>query len=106
MRLLARLQTGRISAVICLLVAVVTTGALFALLPQATGDSFPTSGLPSSAESSRVDALLQQFLDADQTAGLAEHVESMTPEDRAVVQTFLDAVADIYRAASDPPEPD
>jgi DNA-binding MarR family transcriptional regulator len=36
-------------------------------------------------------------------AGLAEHVASMTPEDRAVVQTFLDAVADIYRAASDPP---
>ncbi len=70
MRQLARLETGRVSAVLCLLVVLLTTGALFVLLPKSSNQAFPVSGLPDSAQSARVDALLKQFPDADQTAGL------------------------------------
>ena len=102
MRLLARLQTGRVSALVCLLVAIVTSGGLFALLPQATGGAFPTSGLPSTAESSRVDTLLEEFPGADQTAGLlvwtrpnGDQRRELTSADQRAVTARVAALAEL-----------
>lgn len=70
MKTLARLQTGRISSVVVLAAALLVLGALFALLPKASGDSVPPSSAPEDADSSRVAALLEAFPDADQSTAL------------------------------------
>ena len=70
MRLLARVQTGRVSAWLCLVVALLATGALFATLPKSTSDAFPTAGLPETTQSAQVAALLETFPNADQTVAL------------------------------------
>ncbi|TQL67638.1 RND superfamily putative drug exporter [Nocardioides albertanoniae] len=70
MKHLARLQTGRISSLVVLAVAVLALGALFALLPTTSNDSAPPSSAPDDADSSRVARLLKAFPDADQSLAL------------------------------------
>ncbi|GAB3400251.1 MMPL family transporter [Schumannella luteola] len=70
MRTLARLQTGKVSSVIVLIVSLVVLGALFGLLPKSSGETAPSMAAPDSAESSKVTALLKEFPDADRSAAL------------------------------------
>ncbi|WP_207457691.1 MMPL family transporter [Herbiconiux sp. SYSU D00978] len=69
MRAIERI-TGRVGAWVVLMLSLVVTGALFVLLPSAEGDEFPQTGLPASAESARVDALLDEFPSADASVGV------------------------------------
>ncbi|MBK4348654.1 MMPL family transporter [Lacisediminihabitans changchengi] len=70
MRLLARIETGRVSAIVVLVIALAAVGALFALLPSGGSSAVPASGAPASSQSAKVTALLKKFPGADQTAAL------------------------------------
>ncbi|SMH50026.1 putative drug exporter of the RND superfamily [Rathayibacter oskolensis] len=67
---LALLVRTRRGAWITVLAAVLSVGALFALLPSGSEAGFPRSGLPESAPSAEVAALLEEFPSADATAGV------------------------------------
>lgn len=61
---------------------------LFAFLPAGKSDSFPASGLPSSAESAKVSALLKTFPSADTTVGIVvfdRGDEALTAADRTAI---------------------
>ena len=94
MRVLARAQTGRISAFVCLAIAIGIVGALFALLPGAAGDSIPSIGAPASAESSRAAAILDDFPDADQSAGIIVWSRPSGDALAALSEQDLAAIAD------------
>ena len=102
MRTIARLETGRLSAVLCLVVAAIAATALLMFLPTSSGDGYPTSGLPDSAESSQVTELLTQFPGADQTAGVLVWTRpagtgraALTDADQAAITERVAALAAI-----------
>lgn len=70
MRVLQALAGHRLSAWLTLVVALLATGAVFGLLAGPADDSFPTAGLPDTAESARVAELLDAGPDADATSAL------------------------------------
>ena len=78
-RLLARIETGRVSAIVVLVIALAAVGALFALLPSGGDSAVPDSGAPASSQSSKVTALLKKFPGADQTAALVIFSRSADP---------------------------
>jgi RND superfamily putative drug exporter len=67
---IARFLSGRITAWLTLLATAAVVGLLFATVPSADSDAFPTAGLPDTAESARVSALLDDFPSADGTVGI------------------------------------
>ncbi|HEY5821254.1 MAG TPA: MMPL family transporter [Propionibacteriaceae bacterium] len=70
MNLLARIETGRVSAWLCLVVTLLAAGAVFGLVPSADGSKAPAPSAPATSQSAQVTALLAQFPNADQTAAL------------------------------------
>ncbi|MBF4460923.1 MULTISPECIES: MMPL family transporter [unclassified Rathayibacter] len=92
---LARLVRSRRSAWLTVIAAALAIGALFAFLPQGSDSGFPASGLPDSAESARVAALLDQFPSADTTAGIVlwERPDGLTGEDREAIAQRATALA-------------
>ncbi|TPW77774.1 MMPL family transporter [Schumannella soli] len=80
MRTLARLQTGKVSSVIVLVVSLVVLGALFGLLPKSSGETAPSMAAPDSAESSKVTALLKKFPDADRSTALIVFAHGSAPK--------------------------
>ncbi|MDY7542890.1 MMPL family transporter [Cryobacterium breve] len=67
---IVRIITGRRTAWVVLVGAIIAVGLLFALLPKSAGNDFPTSGLPTSSQAARVDALLADFPSAKQTSAI------------------------------------
>lgn len=67
--------------------ALVAVGALFALLPSSSESGFPQSGLPESAPSARVAALLEEFPSAGTSAGILlwSREGGLTEEDGAAI---------------------
>ncbi len=97
---LARLQTGRRSGAVLLIVTFAMLGALFALLPKSMPDAVPPQGGPPAAESTKVAALLKEFPDADQTVALLVFATSdgaqrqvLTGPQRAAVDQRATALA-------------
>lgn len=70
MRALSSLVGSRRSAWTTLLLAVLTIGVLFALLPTTSTESSPQAGLPESSQAAQVAELLAGFPSADATVGL------------------------------------
>lgn len=67
------------------------------------GDRRKTVVSPSPESVRKVEGMIRPL-----ATGLADYVASMTPAERTAVEDFLDAVAEIYRAASEdepPPSP-
>jgi len=80
-----------------LLVAVLLSGAAFALLAAPADDSFPTAGLPSSTESERVRSLLEQGPGADRTAAVLvfdRNGSQLSPADLDAVAAAASRLAD------------
>jgi RND superfamily putative drug exporter len=94
---LVLLVRTRRRAWLTLLSAIVAVGALFALLPSGSESGFPRSGLPDSAESAEVAALLDEFPSADTTAGVVlwNRAGGLTDEDRTAIAERADALADL-----------
>ncbi|MWV48434.1 MMPL family transporter [Rathayibacter sp. VKM Ac-2803] len=84
---LALLVRSRRRAWITVLAAVVAVGALLALLPSGGESGFPQSGLPDSAPSAKVAALLEEFPSADATAGVVlwNRDSGLTDDDTAAI---------------------
>lgn len=95
MQWIARVVSGRRTAWVVLIAGFVAVGALFALLPQAGSAPAPGTGLPSSAESQRVAALLKEFPGADRTVGIVvfDRAAGLTAEDRAAIDARATALA-------------
>ena len=104
MKTLARLQTGRISSVVVLAVAVGVLGILFAVLPKAAGDSVPPSSAPDSADSMRVAALLETFPDADQSVALVVVATDDGSPFNGQQEDYVDAAATGLAAESITPQ--
>ncbi|NQX34852.1 MMPL family transporter [Herbiconiux sp. VKM Ac-2851] len=88
MRAIARFVSGRGTAWVTLALTAVAVALLFALLPQGESDAFPPSGLPESSEAAKVSALLEQFPDADTTAGIVVYSrggDALTDADRTAI---------------------
>ncbi len=64
------LVRSRRRAWLVVVLAVLATGALFALTPRVESDASPEAGLPAETQSAQVAALLAQFPDADASAAL------------------------------------
>ncbi len=100
MRAIARFVSGmttRGSAWIALGIAVLAVGALFALLPEGSADSYPPSGLPDSSEAAQVTALLADFPSADTTVGIlvwSRDGDALTEADKAAITANATALAD------------
>lgn len=99
MRQLAKLETGKVSAILVIVFGFLIVGALFGLLPKSSGDSYPGTGLPSDAESAKVSALLTKFPGADQSAGIivwsrgSDAAAKLSDADRAAIAATLPALA-------------
>ncbi|MGN6446822.1 MMPL family transporter, partial [Amnibacterium sp.] len=93
---IAGFLSGRRTAWIALVAGLVVVGALFALLPSGGSASSPTTGLPASAESQRVAALLKQFPGADRTVALVVYDRStgLTSADRTAIDARSAALAE------------
>ncbi len=65
-----RFITGRRTAWIVLVGTIVAVGLLFSLLPSDDSEEFPISGLPTSSQAAQVDALLAEFLSAEQASAI------------------------------------
>ncbi|MBF4572267.1 MMPL family transporter [Herbiconiux sp. VKM Ac-1786] len=88
MRGIARFVSGRGTAWVTLALTAIAVALLFALLPQGESDAFPPSGLPDSSEAAQVSALLEQFPDADTTAGIVVYSrggDALTDVDRTAI---------------------
>ncbi|GLK16324.1 MMPL family transporter [Herbiconiux flava] len=88
MRAIARFVSGRGTAWVTLALTAVAVALLIALLPQGESDAFPPSGLPESSEAAQVTALLEQFPDADTTAGIVVYSRggaALTEADRTAI---------------------
>ncbi len=70
MRAVGAFISGRVTSWITLGLTVIVIGLLFATLPSSQSDSFPTSGLPGSAESAQVTSLLKAFPSSNSTVGI------------------------------------
>ncbi|RIX27877.1 MMPL family transporter [Amnibacterium setariae] len=93
---IARFLTGRRTAWLAFFGGFVVVGALFALLPQPESGSTPTTGLPASAESQRVAALLERFPGADRTVAIVvyDREAGLTEADRTAIGQRAAALAD------------
>ncbi|GAA2753605.1 RND superfamily putative drug exporter [Amnibacterium kyonggiense] len=96
MRRVASFLTGRRTAWLAAIGGLVVVGALFALLPQPGSAATPTTGLPASAESQRVAALLKTFPGADRTVGILvfERASGLTAADRTAIGQRAAALAE------------
>jgi RND superfamily putative drug exporter len=96
MERIAAFLSGRRSAWLVLFGGFVVVGALFALLPQPGSGTTPTTGLPASAESQRVAALLKGFPGADRTVAIVvfDREAGLTARDRAAVAARAAALAE------------
>ncbi|WKK73001.1 MMPL family transporter [Rathayibacter oskolensis] len=92
---LTLLVRSRRRAWITVLAAVIAVGALFALLPSSAESGFPQSGLPDSAPSAKVAALLEEFPSADTTAGVVlwNRDSGLTEADTAAIDERAGALA-------------
>lgn len=85
-----RFLTSARTSWIVLVVAFAGAAALFALGSGATGDTAPSSGLPDSAESVKVQKVLDTFPDADSTSALlvfaSDDGEALSAETVAAIQ--------------------
>ncbi|BDI22652.1 MMPL family transporter [Herbiconiux sp. L3-i23] len=90
--LVARSRRAWITAVAGALIV----GALFVALPKAAVEGAPEGGLPETAESARVSAILEEFPSADVTAGLLVwwRAEGLTDADRQAVTERASALAE------------
>ncbi|ROQ39454.1 RND superfamily putative drug exporter [Frondihabitans sp. PhB188] len=74
----------------------IAVALLFAFLPKPASDSYPPSGLPSSAESAKVSALLAAFPSADTTVGIVVYDrggDDLTAADRTAIAERATALA-------------
>lgn len=74
----------------------IAVALLFAFLPAGASSSYPGSGLPSSAESAKVTALLATFPSADTTVGIVvfdRGDDALTPTDRSAIASRATALA-------------
>lgn len=95
---IARFLSGRITAWITLAASVAVVGLLFAVIPAAESDAFPSAGLPDSAESARVSALLEEFPSADATVGIlvwSRDGADLTDDDIAAITERAAALATV-----------
>lgn len=78
---------SRRAAWITVLAALIAVGSLFAFLPSSSESGFPQSGLPDSAQSAQVAALLDEFPSADTTAAvlLWNRDDGLTDEDTSAI---------------------
>ncbi|RUR01484.1 MMPL family transporter [Labedella endophytica] len=98
MTTIARFVSGRITAWVTLALSAATIGLLFAVVPSAEADSFPAAGLPESAESARVAALLDEFPSADSTVGIvvwSRDGNELSDDDVAAITERAADLADI-----------
>ncbi len=70
MRILQLPIRRRLTAWLTLVIALIATGAAFGLLSGPADESFPTAGLPDSAESAQVAAILEDGPSSDATVGI------------------------------------
>lgn len=92
---IAAFISGRRTSWVTFVIGFVVVGALFALLPQAGTAPAPGTGLPSSAESQRVDSLLKRFPGADRTVAIVvfDRESGLTSADRAAIGERAAALA-------------
>lgn len=98
MTTIARFLSGRITAWVTLTVSLAVVGLLFATVPAGESDAFPSSGLPTSAESARVAALLDDFPSADSTIGIvvwSRDGADLTDDDRAAITERSASLAEL-----------
>ncbi len=91
-----RALVGRVGAWVVLGLAVVASVALFVLVPSVESDAFPSAGLPAETQSAQVEALLEEFPDADVSAALLVFErggDPLTDEDEAAVAARAEALA-------------
>ncbi|PSL38614.1 RND superfamily putative drug exporter [Labedella gwakjiensis] len=101
MTTIARFLSGRITAWITLAASVVVVGLLFAVIPSSESDAFPSAGLPDTAESARVSALLEEFPSADATVGIlvwSREGADLTDDDLAAITERASALATVSTA--------
>lgn len=98
MRTLSAAFRSRRSSWLVLALTALAVALLFALLPAGTSDSFPASGLPSSAESAKVTTLLKSFPSADTTVGIVvfdRGDKALTDADKQAVASRAADLADL-----------
>ncbi|QNE47252.1 MMPL family transporter [Glaciihabitans sp. INWT7] len=96
-----RFISGRRTAWIVLVGTIVAVGLLFSLLPKNSGDSFPSTGLPSSSQAARVDAALAKFPSAEQTAAIlvwSRGDSTLTAADRGAITSRATALGELSTA--------
>jgi RND superfamily putative drug exporter len=97
MRSIAAFLSGRVTAWITLAASIAVVGLLFAIVPTSESDSFPSAGLPDSAESARVADRLEDFPSADGTLGIivwSRDGTDLTDDDVAAVSERSAALAE------------
>nr|WP_244962658.1 MMPL family transporter [Cryobacterium roopkundense] len=75
----------------------IAVGLLFALLPSASGDDFPSSGLPDSSQAAQVDALLADFPSAKATSAIvvwSRDGSPLTEADSAAIAARAEALGE------------
>jgi len=95
MRAIARFITGRGTAWLVLAATAIAVGMLFALLPSASGDDFPSAGLPDSSQAAQVDTLLADFPSAQETAAIivwSRDGAALTAADTAAITARAEAL--------------
>ncbi|WP_035874362.1 MMPL family transporter [Cryobacterium sp. MLB-32] len=95
MRAIARFVSGRRTAWLVLAATAVAVGLLFSLLPSASGDDFPTTGLPDSSQAAQVDALLADFPSAKATSAIvvwSRGGDALTAADSAAITANAEAL--------------
>ena len=106
MQKLTRFITGRTTSWIILVVAVLVSGAIFALGSGAAGETSPGVGLPDSAESARVAALQEDLPAADSSAGLivfSRDGAELTEADIAAITATTEPLAELSLDGFVPP---
>ncbi len=97
MRRLTGFITGKKTSWIVLVAAVIVAGVLFSLGSGVSSDTSPGVGLPSSAESAKVDELLKKFPSADQSSAILVYTRDgnkLTADDLTAIGTASTALAD------------
>ncbi len=85
---LFRLLTGRRSSWVCVVAAVLVSGAAMSLLSDGASTGYPDDGLPNSAESAQVAALLDDLPSSETTSAIVVYWrdgEALTEADRAAI---------------------
>jgi len=106
MHALTRFITAKRTSWIVLVLAVLLSGAIFALGSGSDEETAPGLGLPDSAESARVAALQDELPDADQTSALLVFTrdgEQLTDDDLAAVAAVAPTLNDLTPDGFVPP---